>query len=729
MVRFRGPLAARFCVPAVNRRHPPAFAPPMLLPTFLLAALAQGDDPASSEDLSETVVTAPRSELPATASATNVVVVTGEQLAATGESTLPRALSRAAGPVGLFVQETNLGGGSPYLRGLIGNQILIVVDGVRLNDSTTRFGPNQSLNNIDPATVERVEILRGPASVLYGSDAIGGTILIWTKRRRASSDPSLQGVRGSLDLLYRSQVEGGSASVGLNDATPSYGWYLSTGVFDYQDLRGGDGRTQDFTGYDGNNFFGSVDVPLDKERSVRVVSSLHRDFDVPRTDRLVAGFGQTGPADQVNRFTLQRRERHVLAYEDRSGLGALADRFQVRASFRRYEERRERQGTGSSTFRDEEDAVDTYGVGVDFKKAIGSDHLLTYGLDFDLDRVDSSRVDTNLGTGVETVRDGAFAPGSNYAASGVFVQDEIFAFDPLLLTAGLRWSTYDFSFDRFSDGERESGNFSALTASLQASRAVAEGVRVVGSLAQGFRAPNLADLAKDGDFAAGTELSNPDLDPERSLSAELGVEVLRGVNEGHVTVFATQIDDIVGRVLVDSGDPGTLGDEIYRRENQGEVRLWGIEAGLRRRLDADSPWLAETGIAYARGQQFDDEIPEFDDVPWRRTPPLHGRVAVAWEPIRAASSLPDKGRVDRVALELPWADDQSRLSPDDETDPRIGAPTPGWAVLNLDVSGSFGRANRWTVGLQNLLDKDYRLHGSGFDAPGRGVYVGLRFAF
>ena len=105
--------------------------------------------------LEETVVTAPRSELPVTTSAAKVTVVTGEELARTGERSLPRALGLAAG---VWIQESNLGGGAPVLRGLLGNQVLIMLDGVRLNDATTRFGPNQDLNSIDPAIVDRVEV-------------------------------------------------------------------------------------------------------------------------------------------------------------------------------------------------------------------------------------------------------------------------------------------------------------------------------------------------------------------------------------------------------------------------------------------------------------------------------------------------------------------------------------------------------------------------------------------
>ena len=93
--------------------------------------------------------------------------------------TTPEALM---GMNGVFVQKTNHGGGSPFVRGLTGNQTLILVDGIRLNNSTFRYGPNQYLNTIDAYTIQRIEVAKGTGSVQYGTDAIGGVVHIITKR-------------------------------------------------------------------------------------------------------------------------------------------------------------------------------------------------------------------------------------------------------------------------------------------------------------------------------------------------------------------------------------------------------------------------------------------------------------------------------------------------------------------------------------------------------------------
>jgi outer membrane receptor protein involved in Fe transport len=119
-------------------------------------------------------------------------------------------------------------------------------------------------------------------------------------------------------------------------------------------------------------------------------------------------------------------------------------------------------------------------------------------------------------------------------------------------------------------------------------------------------------------------------------------------------------------------------------------------------------------------------------VPFRRIPPLHGNVVLRWDGVEREQ------RVDWAELAFVWAATQDELNPDDESDPRIDPDgTEGWAVLDFDLGGplgdpatvSGGRARAsWTLGVHNLLDENYRIHGSGFDAPGRSLVVGLRLS-
>ncbi|MCB9904471.1 MAG: TonB-dependent receptor [Planctomycetes bacterium] len=661
-------------------------------------------------------VTAPRFEVAATTTSAKLTVLDQEQLRKTGGRSLPEQISRAGG---IWMQETNLGGGAPTLRGLMGNQILIMVDGVRLNNSATRGGPNQSLNQIDPSIVERVEIYKGSGSVLYGSDGIGGVISVWTKRTSPSSmSGGATGLGGFGQAQGDTAYEGGRLAVGVDYVTSSTGLLAIGSGAHFGDVRTGDG-TVPFTGYNTGGLFGSWEQALEEGRSLRFAYTLNRDFDVPRTDRLTVGFGQTVPSDALWHYSLQDRQSTVLSYTDVAENGFF-DRFETRFTYQDYTEERTRQGLGSSTKREERDQIQTLGLAADWKKSAGDNQLFTFGFDVYHDDVDSSRRDTNLGTGVQTDRDGAFAPDSRYTGLGLFVQDEIFAFDPFLLTAGLRYSYYDFSFLDTTSSMKESGDFDALTASLEASRQI-DDWKLTAGIAQGFRAPNLADLAKDGAFANGDELHNANLDPEQSITVDLGAEYIQGQWSGAAGVFATRIEDLIGRVLIDEGVVGVPGDELFLRENVGRLDLWGAEAAANYRLAEDSPWTVGGQLVYTEGKQKGDGVTPGYEVDARRVPPLHGRTSLKWEDRQAASAF---GWVDFSVI---FAAKQDRLNPGDANDPRIDPNgTPGWFTLNVDVGGAIDHSSSWWAGVHNLLDEEYRVHGSGFDAPGIGLVVGVR---
>lgn len=180
-------------------------------------------------------------------------------------------------------------------------------------------------------------------------------------------------------------------------------------------------------------------------------------------------------------------------------------------------------------------------------------------------------------------------------------------------------------------------------------------------------------------------------------------------------------------MLIDPGGPGT-GDETYLRENIAMLELYGALARASSRLGgAHSPWSTEVAVEYTRGEQESDFVDPgtgdkpFDDVPAQRIPPLHG-----WIGLRRDT---DWTWLDGLALTAAWAAEQDRLSPQDLSDPRIDPEgTGGWVTLDLDLdgpSGSGAGGSRWFLGVHNVLDESYRIHGSGFDSPGVGVGVRL----
>ncbi len=697
--------------------------------------------------LPEVLVRASRSAHPRTTFPTQVTVLAPEDLARTGERTLPRQIAKAAG---IWVQETNLGGGAPILRGLVGNQVLLVVDGVRLTVSTTRTGPNQLLNSIDPAVVERVEVLRGPGSVMYGSDALGGVIVITTKRRRAGSDaPALE-----LEGDYATNLRGGRASLAFSDAGRAHGWLVTGSVREFGDVRAGGDERQEFTGYGGFSLFSSTEWDLDPLRTLRLAARFHRDEDVPRTDALVTGFPTspggppTPPSDLRRHFDPQQSGSLLLAYEDRDA-GQVAERMEARLSLRFFDERRERITVSNpGVQREEADEVVTAGLAIDWQRGMGENRWLTWGIDLDHDWVDSTRDDVNLASGVASPRNGAFAPGSRYFTSGAFARLEWLDLLGWDWTFGARYAWHHYRFDAFEqpiaalpDDDGGSGSFGALTGSLSAARDLSRHWRFGATFAQGYRAPNLQELAAVGGFFGGTELPGPDLDPERSVYGELALEARYESWRAAGAVFAQRIDDLVGRKL----DPDAsleFGEPTFRRENQGKLLVWGFESLAAWRLfGPQRPWELEGRVLWTRGRQYDDTIDPntgeapFDGVDARRIPPLTGSLALVHLPAE-----PLFGAVSRSSLSMTAAARQDKLHPDDVSDPRIDPEgTAGWARVDLSFEGPLfggegtrrgtrGPTGRWVLGIENLLDQRYRVHASGYDAPGVGLYLGMSLA-
>ena len=332
------------------------------------------------------------------------------------------------------------------------------------------------------------------------------------------------------------------------------------------------------------------------------------------------------------------------------------------------------------------------------------------------------RQTVQLQLGTTTIKDGSFAPGAEYMSSEVFIQDELEGIGPWDFTLGARYSRYDFAFEDFGSGDLTEGDFSAFVASAEAAREIGDGRRLIGILSQGFRAPNLDDLAQDGDWAGGVEVHNPDLDPEDSLTAEIAVEWSRTDWDASLAIFSTKIDGYIGRLLTDVGTP-TAGDEEYLRVNSGELNLSGLEYSGRRYLGL-SPYSLGFQAAFVKGRQEDENEASLDGVPGRRIPPIFGRTSLRYEAEDPTS------RLEWAELSIAFAAEQDELHPEDISDPRIDPDgTSAWATLNLDLGGRLNEAFDWNLGFHNLLDERYRVHASGFDAPGFGLVFGLRGHF
>jgi outer membrane cobalamin receptor len=289
---------------------------------------------------------------------------------------------------GVFLQRTNQGGGSAFVRGLTGNQTLLILDGIRFNNSTFRYGPNQYLNTIDPFSLDQIEVVRGSGSVQYGSDALTGAVHLISKK------PSF-GTKGwSGQLLGRGISQGmelsGLAHVNFQSANSSFSILAAKKKFG-DITRGGDGAFQRPTGYAEQNVQLQYRQKLGKHWTLENLMQQNVQDNVPVYHKIqLENFA-------LNEMTLQsyRRAYSRLMYQ---GAKPWLQSAELTASIQESSEQRALQKKGSSTLRKEADKIQTAGfIGQIKSEFIAGLHSIT-GVEYYADQVRSSRLDLNAKT-------------------------------------------------------------------------------------------------------------------------------------------------------------------------------------------------------------------------------------------------------------------------------------------------------------------------------------------
>ncbi len=664
------------------------------------------------------------------------------------EERLPRSAPDAlAGVPGVSVQQTAHGQASPYVRGLTGQQVVHLFDGVRLNNGTYRQGPNQYFFTVDALTLERLEVVRGSASTRWGPDALGGAILALPRERLP--DPSLDGVRLEPRLMARfrsADLEwGGRAELGgqLGDRAALLGGvgYRNASLLRAggvvgspidgeralvprftEELAGqpiGDWHTQLGTGFSELTFDGRLVLRAAPRLRVVAAAYGYRQMDAPRTDRCPA---PEAPADECLRVLEQFRTLAYVAL--RGDAGPHLRDVDLVLSYQRHHERRQNDRPRSFVRFDWRDDVDTLGLAFSAATArlpLGEEASLRvrYGLDAYVDRVGSAawQTLTDLDRTLPLSR-GQYLDRSLYATLGTFLWLDLAPARWLVVRSGGRLGAVGAR----APSDPESGtqgvrnDFGVWVGRVGAELRPSSEVSVLIDVDQGYRAPNLDDLTSRQQTGPGFQFENTDLRPERSTSFDLGLRLRLPFLRLDAWAFATLIEDSIVRAPRRAEDcpPRTPQCAASRTQlslvnTPGLATLFGAEGGATLLLPEGVTVRATVGFAWGEGPSPSGE----GRVPLSRVPPLHGAVEARW---RHAETGAYAGAAFR------WAATQDRLAPSDLADARIpSGGTPGWATLDLSGGLRLRDGLLLAVVVENLFDVAYRVHGSSLNAPGVGV--------
>jgi hemoglobin/transferrin/lactoferrin receptor protein len=691
--------------------------------TIAASGIARGAEPAPASDageLEQVVVTATRLpmrsfEVPAIVHSADAATLQALQQS----RTLPEALGEFPG---VIVQKTAHGQGSPFIRGYTGFRNVLLVDGIRLNNSAFREGANQYWNTVDVFGASRVEVLKGPASVLYGSDAIGGVVNV-------ISDLPAAAPRGlSPRLLYRyADAENSNtlrAEFGYTgEALRARAGYTAK---HYGNVEGGaDVGEQPKTGYDEDDADLRVEYDVSPETTLVAGYQYVDQDDAWRTHRTIYGISWEGSSvgtDQELVFD-QRRELTYLQLRH-DGVGRAADSLRVGLSLQEQEEHQHRL---RSNLRADELAFDvvTTGLTVQLDKRVGPWQFV-YGLDWYRDDVDSTFVESNADGSLRREHaQGPVADEATYDLGGLFVQGIVQVTPRVSATLAARY-TYaavdarqvevPVTFDVYSV-EDDWDDFSA-SGRLSFAPVAGGPWLLYAAVSQAFRAPNLSDLTRlDAARSNEFETPSPGLDPEHFLSYEAGIKYLDDRWSLQAAIFRTEGEDVI--VRKPTGQVIGTSSEVTK-VNAAESSVDGIEAQLSYRvlpqllLFAGGAWLDGEADAFPTGSQ--QAVSESLDV---LMPPTW-RLGLRWSPLSA--------RFDVEAV-VEHADRQDDLSTRDQLDTQRIPPggTPAWTALHLRSDWRVNDHITLSLAVENLTDEDYRIHGSGLNEPGRNLMVSFDF--
>ncbi|MDT8886945.1 TonB-dependent receptor plug domain-containing protein [Aquirufa regiilacus] len=592
---------------------------------------------------------------------------------------------------GVFLQRTNQGGGSAFVRGLTGNQTLLVWDGIRFNNSTFRYGPNQYLNTIDPFSLDQIEVVRGSGSVQYGSDALTGAVHLISKK------PSFGTKSWSGQILGKGISQGmelsGLARLNFQSARSSFS--ILAGKKTFGDItRGGNGAFQRPTGYEEQNLQLQYRQKLGDQWTLENLIQQNVQDHVPVYHKIqLEKFA-------LNEMTLQsyRRAYSRLSYQ---GTKSWLQSAELTASIQASKEQRALQKKGSATLRNEEDQILTAGFIGQIKSEFIPGLHSTTGIEYYSDKVSSSRQDVNS----KTIALRALYPdNSRYNTFSVFSLHE-FEYRSWQVHAGLRYQQTS-SFLPDTTVGNSTISLGAFVYDGGLSYAINPQLTFFGSLSSGFRAPNLDDLGSLGIVDFRYEQPAYQLKPEYSLTKNLGFRIKSHRFRAEWSAFQTSLTNLITRIKtaeVIQGYP------VYRKENVDHAYLYGFEWS--QTIAVSERFRIGNSISYVWGQN------QTQKEPMRRIPPFNGNVSLNYQR--------NKGN---VALLLIFADRQVRLSAGDKEDNRMNPiGTPGWGILQLQAN--YKITPHIQLGMQgvNLGNVPYRMHGSGIDGMGRSLHMQLGY--
>ncbi|MDC1162253.1 TonB-dependent receptor [Tenacibaculum sp.] len=673
---------------------------------------------------------------------------------------------------GIKVQKSQFGGGSPVLRGMESNRVLLVVDGVRMNNAIYRKGHLQSSITVSPNLLDRTEVVFGPSSVIYGSDALGGVIHYYTKTPKLSDKNE---VKSSLFSRFSTVNNEITNTVSAELSFEKWASFTSVSYSDFGDLQMGknrshgfsewgkvpfysenlngnyaekptvnpDGNLQKNVGYNQTDVLQKFYVPLSKNTDLKLNLQYSTSSDVPRFDKLTElksgklKFAEWYYGPQQRFLASSQLEINPNSKWLEQGVFTFA--------YQNIKESRVQRKFGSLERSYKEEKVNIYSVNGDFTVPLAKKRNLGYGFEIAYNDVGSNSYGKTLNiinseivgfTNDFIVQSRYPDGGSSYLSSALYVDYRQDINSKSTLNTGIRLTNTNLTakwlneeFVKLPDNDISLNN-TAVTATIGYVYKPNKTWQLNAVLSSGFRSPNIDDVGKVREKNDIVTVPNIDLKPEHAYNSEIGIQKYFNNRKFRLgaNVYYTLLNNYIYRETFQLNKSSTI---LYENKdlptvanvNKKRAYITGFTLSYQGKLHKN--WKTSGFITYTKGRTYDT------NEPLSSIPPLFGNFEINYtsNKIEGGANLRFNARKDIKNYNVTEGiDNQSQtpiVNPEAEKDIDKYFGSPSW--MTVGMYGKYKVNNNFSVQgqLTNIFDQHYKEFASGISAPGRNFSISL----
>lgn len=658
----------------------------------------------------------------------------------------------------IYMQKSQLGGGSPMIRGFSTNRLLITVDGVRMNNAIFRGGNIQNVISIDPLSIQNTEVTLGSGSVIYGSDAIGGVMSFYTQKPKLSNTDSLF-LQSNTVVRYATANQEKTSHFDFNLGYKKWAFVTSASYSHFGDLRMGSHGPNDYlrpefvietntgdvviqnknplvqkpTGYKQINLMQKAHYQLDENLCFDLGLFYSTTSKYSRYDRLIRYEDEALRSAEWN-YGPQKWLMTNIQITKLESNSTFYDKIKTTFAYQNFQESRMDRNFQSTIRTSTKEAVDAYSFNVDLEKTISSKTQFFYGIEYIYNKVQSIGNVQNTQTNTTESAVSRYPNGATWQSLAAYTSVKYKPNTKFIFQSGLRFnhiiSQADFTENNtflnlpFNNSKNQAG---ALTGTAGISWSPNKTIQWKLNASSAFRAPNIDDIGKVFDSEPGSVVvPNKTLRPEYAYGGELGLQL--NFNNKFIidmNTFYTYLDNaLVRRDFSLNGNAqimynGQLSN-VQAIQNASKAWIYGFEVGAK--VNFTNQLLLTSQYNIIGGTEVEDQI----EVPIRHVAPNFGNTHLVWN----TESI----KFDFFAnynTQLAF----NQLAPSEiekdfiyALDTNRNPYSPSWYTINLRTQYQITKSTTITASLENISDQRYRTYSSGIAAAGRNFIVSLKYS-